>query len=293
MCKRLTTEEFIEKAKLVHSNKYDFSKMIYKSLSTPIIVIDENGFEHMIRPDSLLVGNKLNLKSVVNKTDFIINKFTIKHGDKYDYNKTLYIDSKNKVKIYCSMHGEFEQTIDNHLKGKGCPKCNGKNKTTEDIINEFSNIHGNQYDYSNVIYVKIKEKVNIICPIHGEFKQIVEEHLKGCGCPICKESSGEREIRLYLDFKNIKYIRQNRFTFCKNILPLPFDFYLSELNVCIEYNGEQHYKPFKYFGGEEKLKKTKKNDKIKIEYCKNNKIPLIIIKYDENVIDKLNLLLLN
>lgn len=94
-----------------------------------------------------------------------------------------------------------------------------------------------------------------------------------------------------LDKNNIKYIREYKFIDCKNIKPLPFDFFLFEYNTCIEYDGEQHFKINKYFGGEKGLLKRQKNDNIKNEYCINNNIRLIRIKYNENIEEKFNRLL--
>ena len=68
---------------------------------------------------------------------------------------------------------------------------------------------------------------------------------------------------------------------------LRFDFFLPEFNICIEYNGKQHYEPIDYFGGEKTFKYTLKNDKIKIDYCKKNNILLHIIRYDENIEERM------
>lgn len=106
-------------------------------------------------------------------------------GNKYDFSKVIYTKSKEKVCVICPKHGEFWATPHNLLKGKGCPKCAGKYKTTEDVINEFKEIHGDKYDYSKVFYTKAKEKVCIICPKHGEFWQSPNKHLRGNGCPLC------------------------------------------------------------------------------------------------------------
>jgi hypothetical protein len=73
---------------------------------------------------------------------------------------------------------------------------------------------------------------------------------------------------------------------CKDKQKLPFDFYLPNYNICIEFNGEQHYKPIKWFGGEKTLEGIKKRDKIKMEYCQNNNIPLIIINNDNYDLQK-------
>jgi len=87
---------------------------------------------------------------------------------------------------------------------------------------------------------------------------------------------------------NLNYEPQKTFPDCKNINLLKFDFYISKYNLCIEYDGELHFNAYKNFGGEEKLKVRQLRDKIKNEYCEKNKINLLRIKYDENIIDKLN-----
>ena len=80
------------------------------------------------------------------------------------------------------------------------------------------------------------------------------------------------EIDFYDANNNILYESQYSFKDCRNTLPLPFDFYLTDYNVCIEYDGRQHYKVNDFFGGEEAFEKLKINDAIKSEYCKNNNI---------------------
>ena len=283
MNKRLTTEEFIAKAKKTHTNNYDYSLVDYVNRVTKVKIISENGFIHEIIPSTFLNGIKLSLRNVINKDMYLIHKFKEIHDDKFDYSKFTYTKPREKCVIICSKHGEFNQTICNHLKGKGCPRCNGKNRTTNDIIVDFKRVHGDTYDYSKVVYKLIKNKVTIICSKHGDFKQSPEEHINGCGCPICKESRGEREVRQYLEKNNIKYIPQHKFSGCRHKLELPFDFYLPDLNVTIEYQGEQHFKPVKIFGGDSMFKIRKIRDKIKSDYCLNNQIKLISIPYTENV----------
>ena len=124
-------------------------------------------------------------------TEQFIAKAKLKHGNKYDYSKTIYNHSTEKVKIICPIHGEFEQQASVHLFGCGCPKCG--NKTIGDKkrikVNTFftkaNKVHNNKYDYSKVKYKNINEKVTIICPIHGEFEQTPYHHLEGQGCPKC------------------------------------------------------------------------------------------------------------
>ena len=119
----------------------------------------------------------------------------------------------------------------------------------------------------------------ITCQKHGDFHQTPHNHLAGNGCPICRESKGESQIAKWLDDNNIKYIRQHRFPDCKFKLPLPFDFYLPKHNICIEYQGIQHFKPRSKFGGVKEFEKMKERDMIKVKYCNEKGISLLVISY--------------
>ena len=122
-------------------------------------------------------------------TDIFTQRSNVIHNNFYDYSKVEYINSATKVKIICPIHGEFEQRPSDHLKGSGCAKCgfykNTRKKSPDKFIEEAKNIHRNLYDYSKVDYVGSSFKVKIICPIHGEFLQNPDVHLRGCGCPAC------------------------------------------------------------------------------------------------------------
>src|ERR1035437_7209279 len=104
-------------------------------------------------------------------------------------------------------------------------------------------------------------------------------YLDFLGCESNKSSIGERLIKTYLDENNIKYEREKKFDDCKNIKELPFDFYLPEYNLCIEYDGELHYKSSIQFGGEKRLNRVKEHDEIKNKWCKDNNIKLLRIHY--------------
>lgn len=124
--------------------------------------------------------------------------------------------------------------------------------TLEESIQKANNIHNNYYDYSKVKFDKTIDKVIIICPKHGEFEQIWNNHLGGEGCPKCNRSKGEQAVINYLKSNNINYIEQFRIDIDGNINKSGYafiDFYLPEYNCFIEYNGEQHYMPRDKFGG--------------------------------------------
>lgn len=111
---------------------------------------------------------------------------------------------------------------------------------------------------------------------------IIPHNLKqNCGCPICNISKGEKFIKIYLEKNNVDFIQEHRFDDCKYKKSLPFDFYIPKYNLCIEFDGEQHFKAFNHFGGKEKLKLTQTRDNIKNKYCKDNSINLLRIPYWE------------
>jgi hypothetical protein len=164
-----------------------------------------------------------------------------------------------------------------------------RNNYSKIFIDKSNLIHNGKYDYSNGEYINMYTKIIIKCPFHGFFKQRPMDHINSKqGCPICSESKGEKEIMKYLKIHNIEYVSQKTFEGCKNKKLLHFDFYLSEYNICIEYDGEQHFRSCEIFGGEEKFKKLKFLDNIKNEFCEKNKILLLRIKYTDNIEDVLD-----
>ena len=197
MAKRITTEEFINKAHELYGNLYDYSKTDCENRDEKGRVciichkLDKNGKEHgefWQRPYSHLSGmkckkcadeetGKLNSKKFAKTTEQFIKEATEVHGNKYSYENVNYVNSHTLVNITCKIHGGFMQSPTNHLQGKGCPKCANKNVTSGEFIEKARKVHGNKYDYSKVNYVNNSTKVCIICPEHGEFWQIPYYHL--------------------------------------------------------------------------------------------------------------------
>ena len=222
-----------------------------------------------------------------------VSKMKSLYGNRYDYSKVEYINSKTKVCIICSEHGEFWQAPCNHNRYEGCPECAKRKfnpdlrpKTTEEFLKDAKYWHGDKYNYSKVVYKNSKSKVIIICPEHGEFQQIASAHTRGQGCPLCRGSKGEESIASYLNINNIKFIPQYTISINENINQSGnayIDFFLPELNIMIEFNGEQHYMPLKHFGGELNYNRQVVRDNYVKQYCLNNNIKLIEIRYDEDV----------
>ena len=202
MPKPLTNEEFVLKARAIHGNKYDYSKVDYKSCDDKVCIIcPEHGefwqtpYHHLHRKQGCpkCIGRHMSTEEFVAKANKI-------HHNKYDYTRVILETIKNreqqKITIICPEHGEFKQTPNSHLNGCGCPKC-GKltaskqhaqtlTMSLSEFVKRAREMHGDKYDYSKVTFKTTSDKVCIICPKHGEFWQRASSHInKGNGCPKC------------------------------------------------------------------------------------------------------------
>jgi len=293
-------EKFIDKSIRIYMNKYDYSLVEYVDSKTKVKIIcqihgifEKTPANH-IRNKNRQGCQKCSVKirsEIIKKpiNDFIKNSIEI-HGDKYDYSLVEYNNMHDKVNIICKIHGIFEQRPCNHIYSKnGCPLCVNNNikLTTDDFIKKAKKIHGDKYDYSLVKYENNKKNVKIKIE-NMVYEQSPSSHLKGFDISGFENiSKGETIISKILDSNNIKYYRQKTYSDFKFKNKLRFDFYLPEHNTCIEYDGIQHFEPINFFGGLKSLKHNQKIDKLKNEYCKNNNIKLLRIKYNQNIEDKI------
>ena len=205
-----------------------------------------------------------------------------------------YINSTTPVLHKCNKHNViWNMAPISALRGSGCNLCGiekysyTNRKTNEEYIEELK--------IKNPDIISIEEYKDALTPImhrclkcNNEWFARPSNILFGKGCPTCNESHGENRIKLYLNSKNIYYIRQKCFEECKDKRHLPFDFYLPDYNKIIEFDGKQHFEPIEYFGGEEHFKIQQKHDKIKDNFCKNNGISLLRIPYFKNIEEELN-----
>ena len=148
----------------------------------------------------------------------------------------------------------------------------------EDFIKKSNIIHNNKYDYSKVCYKNNMNNIIIICPIHGEFEQLPLNHLKGCGCPFCRSSKLEIDIRYFLQKNNIKYIEQVHSNYFKWLGRQSLDFYLPDHNIAIECQGIQHFDNKMWFGKDninDEYIKLVKRDILKKQLCEENNIKLL------------------
>ena len=301
---KLTTEEFIKKAREVHGDKYDYSKVKYVNNKTKVCVICKEHGEFLQRPIDHLrghecseCGKKKNIESRRKAIEEFIEKARKVHGDKYDYSKVKYENTSTKVCIICKEHGEFWQVPYAHLNGHGCPKCAYKDgrkrhiytqeeiiekirslfgerygyekvvykamkipitlvchekdangvehgefsirpdnlfssnqacpkcyddrrsrvhrKPIEKFVEEANKIHGGLYEYHKVEYVNGRTKVCIVCPTHGDFWQSPTSHLKGKGCPFCAGNAKKwNKETCELEARKYEYIFDFRMRSC-------------------------------------------------------------------------------
>lgn len=299
---KITTDVFIQRARKVHGNKYIYLNSVYTRCDAKIcITCPRHGDFWQIAKDHTrghgcpkCKAEKAHKSQVESIKDFV-EKARKVHGDKYDYRKVKYYNSQTPVTIICPIHGEFQQKPYSHLAGHGCRKCHTETmfSSTEQFITSAKEIHGNRYDYSKVKYVDSKTPVTIICPEHGEFEQTPNVHLSNHGCPKCKQSHGEKLIYDILKKYKIPFKYQfkliNKY-FEQSLLYIDFFVKYKGNQYFIEYNGEQHYRPIKYFGGEEQFKKQSRRDELLRSFCEihKDKVTLLEIPFsqDEQSIEK-------
>lgn len=236
MSKKLTKQEFITRAISIHGNLYDYCKSNYINFHTKTeIICKEHGSFFQIPNAHISMRRgcpKCGGTKLSNSNDFILKSTKI-HGHKFDYSKVRYKNSHSNVIIICKEHGSFFQIAYHHLNGRGCPKCGGTGKlTTKEFIEKSTTLHHNKFDYSKVQYKNSKTKVEIICPQHGKFEQIPNDHLCGKGCSNCTYRISKPEIE-FLNYNNIPMdCRQKR------MIPYIVDGYDPKTNTVYEFLGD-------------------------------------------------------
>ena len=197
-----------------------------------------------------------------NKTEDFIQKGIIVHSNKYDYDKSVFINNRTKILIHCKEHGDFLQFPSNHLKGSGCSKCASdkrkitkmkipfdkpscKKLTQEEVIERFKKVHSNIYDYSKVIYTNRNKMVTIICKEHGEFEMLSYSHWNGSGCPKCNKTSSGKKFTQEEVIERFKKIHSDTYDYSKVIYTKNTE---KVIILCKEH-GEFEMLPYYHWGG--------------------------------------------
>lgn len=223
MPKKLTTEGFIEKARAVHGDKYDYSNVVYVNRSTKVTIICPEHGEFEQKPDNHVngksgcheCGESIRRANRSMGLDAFILKAREVHGDTYDYGKVTYVNNHTKVIVTCKKHGDFKLSPQSHLdKKQGCSKCVGRiHYDTKSFIAAAKEIHEDTYDYSEVKYISSGKKIKIKCRIHGAFMQAAGSHLyAGCGCPKC---GGREQLSTELYIKKAKEKHGDTYNYSK------------------------------------------------------------------------------
>lgn len=297
MGKKRTYEKYVNEVVQVNPNIEVLEQ--YINNRTPILhKCKIDGFQWAARPYSILQGKgcpmcagnaKRTHEKYVEELSFV--NPNIEPTEKY-------INTDTPILHQCKTCRHSWSIKPNHtLSGHGCPMCgfkssaDGKRKSQDQYIQELFYVNpnieivGEYINYTTPLLHRCKK-----CGNEWEAKPI--HTMRGHGCTMCNESHGERSISQWLNYNNIEYISQYRFENCRDKYSLPFDFYLPQHNICIEYNGRQHYEPTDFFGGEDAFKIRQQHDDIKKNYCQNNNIDLLCISYQQNIEEELNKFLL-
>lgn len=302
MTRRKTVEEVKEDFRKRWGDLYDYSLITeYKNNKQQLPIKCRKHGEFSMSANSHLRGSGCP-KCADEKTgdrcrmtlDVFLQRAKDVHGDYYDYSlitKDNFVDSHTNVEIICPIHGKFKQTPHDHLSGRGCYKCGKQSMaekqalTRDEVVRRCNEIFDNKYDYSLFAeYHSKKDIIQVICPAHGAWSVSVDNHLyRHSGCPRCKRSLGEERIAKYLQNKGIEFKEQyrikNEYLFCENSIMM-VDFYLPSLNTIIEYNGIQHYKENSLFDARTLVQQQERDNSVR-SYCKEHKITLIEIPYNE------------
>lgn len=249
--------------------------------------IDRNNGIYTCQSCSVQVCHNKKLES--RQTDYYdrLSKKCTQKGYKLLSDKTEFKCNTSYVRYECPLHGEQRMRINNLLNDRECPRCADdirKNKyrlSSKEVVQRVNECGGtllNPEDYVNNSTYNLKFKCQNCGSIFTSSFQRFTQH-GGQLCRNCSgsESVGEMKIRHYLDENNIDYRQEHWFKDCRDVHPLPFDFYLPELSTIIEFDGRQHFQETDYFSYT--LEKTKQHDAIKEQYCKDNGLNLIRIPY--------------
>lgn len=292
----LTKDGFIERAKKIIGEHYDYSRVEYVNAHTPVVIgCPKHGWFEKL-PMLILqrkegcpeCGKMTGWKKRRTGRELFIERSRKIFGDKFNYDKVVYVNQHTKVTITCPIHGDFEQLPQTHLRGGGCWKCNNPyyyGRTKEDMIKDFNERHCGKYTYPNIPeWANNREIIEIVCPRHGSFNQRVANHLRGDGCPKCKNSKQELIIRGALTRENIRFEEQKTFPWLRRKGKMFLDFFLPDHNIAIECQGSQHFgivSGFGYVMTDEDYIDLYERDRLKHSLCKHRGIKILYYCYYE------------
>lgn len=299
---------FLQRMMDKYGDIYDYSKVVYRGRDIPVTITCPLHGDFSLSPRTLLCGYKSkpphgcpecsglrrnapspsNVKKERPAFDFLAEARRV-HGDRYEYLKIP--SSKNRrIPIVCHIHGIFYQRVDVHLLGSNFPVCAKRHQSLDErrksFLSRARDRWGDKYSYRDVEYVNNDTPVTIYCKEHNRsFSVSPDTHLRsGSGCPLCSDSRGEVDIRLWLEEHKVNFIKQYKIPNMNRRLKLKYlvvDFYLPDYRLYIEFNGKQHYENVKHFySGKRTFDVQRLRDITLRDYCKRFCISLVEIPYN-------------
>jgi hypothetical protein len=298
-------EYYLIKSRLYHGNKYNYCEVVYLNSRKKVKItcpihgeFYQSLQNHSIGHGCEKCGHDYRSENHPRKLSLEIfqKRCSETWGDLYDISGLKdYKNNSTKFNVICKKHGNFTTTPNQLMTNHGCIKC-GLERISESQRIEYDEFLEMKVETWGDTYVIKKEdyggyqSFKVYCKIH-DFYWITNgsNFLKGHGCRRCGVtiSKGESRITELLLEKNVLFLEQYKFIGMENKRGLRCDFYLSEYNIVIEFNGRQHYESIEFFGGLEGFKLTQYRDGLKQKYCQENDINFEIIKHDESVEDRL------
>ncbi len=206
--KKLDLQTVLSRFAAIHGSKYDYSRVqTYVGNKDKLEIICPSHGAFMQSPLLHMKGSGCPVCSGnrLPSVESFFDRCNEVHKHKYDYSKAVYTKAHSKILIGCPEHGEFWQKAYYHVQGSGCPTCGGVRKhTTNTFVECATSVHGDTYDYSETEFKHNKEKVRIVCRVHGPFWQTPNMHLGGQGCTKC----GKLRNGAALSFSKEQYIEK-------------------------------------------------------------------------------------
>ena len=276
----LTGEVLIARAKLIHKDKYDYSRVPKGLLKVTIkveIICPIEGHGIFLKNFNKHNGDRAgcqkcalisSYKKQVGNLEDVKKKANEIHNFKYDYSQFNYVNSMTPSTIICPIHGAFQQSMSNHINtfcSRGCRECGkiargDRNRLSfEEVVRRCRVIHKDKYDYADFNYVNNRTPSTIKCRHHGPFRQCMACHWDGQGCPVCGRNNVSEGILKDILKQNFNYdiIHDRSFEWCiNNTKPKRYDFIIEELKCIIELDGLQHFKQVMNWNSPEEQLKT-------------------------------------
>ncbi|PFJ40176.1 hypothetical protein COJ00_26970 [Priestia megaterium] len=291
-----THEQFVKEIYDLFGNEFEALE-VYVNLQTKVKIRHNScGYEWKVIPYPKIFGCPICSGKIKRTTEMFKEAVFKLVGEEYTV-LGEYINTDTRINMRHNTCGnEYLILPYSFLQGRQCKKCTDKAlselkvKSHDTFVKEVFELVGDEFEILNE-YVNARTKIKMKHSTCGKvFNLTPNAFLTSTQrCPKCHSSKGERIIVEWMDRNNIEYKQQYKFVDCRHILTLPFDcavFKNSKLLMLIEFDGMQHFRPIKLYGGEEGFELRKKLDNIKNEYCYKNDISLLRISYKEfNKID--------